>query len=152
MGYEIKLHIGEISTLDNSTFLEIATVDLSKIGNGPLNNLIQFAKGKSIPVEFKDFKFLKNIKGKYLGADPSVSDFFDVGMDYIKTHIWDGETKTGEDLYGDPLPAIPLEHVLAAIKEELKSDSYRRFQLANALLQEFTSSSWENIYVVPFGH
>ena len=57
MGYEIKLHIGQISSVDQKTFLEIATVDLSKIGSGPLNHLIQFAKGKSAPVEFKDFKF-----------------------------------------------------------------------------------------------
>ena len=78
MGYEIKLHVGEISSIDQKTFLEIASVDLSKIGNGPLNHLIQFGKGKSVSVEFKDFKFLKDIKGKHLGVDPASSDFFDI--------------------------------------------------------------------------
>lgn len=154
MGYEIKLHVGQISSVDQKTFLEIASVDLSKIGSGPLNHLIQFAKGKSVPVEFKDFKFLKDIKGNYLGVDSLSSEFFDIGMDYIKTEIWDGESKVSEDLYGDPLPAIPLDHVLAAINEELKHDHYRRFKIAQGLLKEFTSSDWgeSNIYVIPFGH
>jgi hypothetical protein len=153
MGYEIKLHVGEISSVDQETFLEIACVDVSKIGTGPLNHLIQFAKGKSVPVEFKDFKFLKDIKGNHLDVDQASSDFFDLGMDYINVEIWEGESRLGEDLYGDPLPAIPLDHVLAAVNEELKYDDYRRFKIAQALLNEFTSSAWgRDIYVVPFGH
>lgn len=151
MGYEIKLHIGELSHIGG--FLEIATVELSKIGEGPLYHLIQFAKGKSIPIDFKDFKFLKNIKGNYLGLDPMSSEIFDIGMDYQKIEIWDGDLKVSEDMYGDVLPAIPLEHFLAAIQEELKYDQYRRFKIANALLKEFISSDWESfkIHIIPFG-
>jgi hypothetical protein len=150
MGYEIKLYIGE--KRPGGPFIEIGQIDLSKIGEGPLGNLIGFAQGKGSSVEFKDFKFLRDIKGKHMGMDPMASDMFDIGMDYEFVEIWDGEEKVKEDLYGDQLPAIPLDHILAALKEELKGGHYRRFKLAEAFLQELTSSEWHNIYIVPFGH
>lgn len=157
MGYEIKLYVGETlgkpSGNETVSFLEIATLDLSKIGSGPLSHLIAFAKGKSVPVDFKDFKFLKDVKGDHLEVDASAADFFDVGMDYGMAEVYEGDVKVSEDLYGDPLPLIPLNHVLAAIDEELKTSSYRRYRLAKSLLSEFNSQYWsKNIYVVPFGH
>jgi hypothetical protein len=156
MGYEIKIHIGEISGYgENTIFLEVASLDLAKIGDGVLSKLISFAKGKNGSMDFNDFKFLKNIKGSHLGVDPTTSYIFGVGDEYSNVYIWgtSGDEKITEDLYGDPLPAIPLDHFFLALKEELKTDNYRRFKLAKALLDEFLNSgNWKDIYVVPFGH
>jgi hypothetical protein len=149
MGYEIQLIAGEIGSTD--TFIEIARIDLAKIGNGPLHNLISYAKGKETP-SFIDWKFLKDVKGNHLDADSATSEIFGIGMDYKPVSIWEGDEKISEDPYGDPLPAIPLLHILAAINQELKLGSYRRFSLAKSLLDAFASSSWDNIYIVPYGH
>lgn len=152
MGYEIRLHIGQSIHSDN--FSEIARVDLSKIGSGPLSHIIAFGKGKSVPIEFSDFKFLRDIKGKHLGVDdPITSEFFDIGLNYEFCGIYEGVEKVTEDAYGDPLPRIPLDHMIAAIEEELKVSTYRRFKLAKNILSEFKSQEWNSdIYVVPFGH
>jgi hypothetical protein len=149
MGYEIKLIVGEMSS--SKSFLEIASVDLSKIGNGPLSKIIAYAKGKETP-DFSDWKFLKDVKGSHLGLDPLTSEIFDVGMSYDNVSIWEGVDKITEDPYGDPLPAIPIHHVLVAIDAELKLEKYRRFELAKQILDELTSSKWDNIFVVPYGH
>jgi hypothetical protein len=70
MGYEIKLIIGQ---LNNKSFLEIARIDLSKIGHGPLSKLILFAKQKEISPEFKDWRFLNDVRGVHLGLDSKSS-------------------------------------------------------------------------------
>lgn len=149
MGYEIELIAGEIGT--TKTFIEIARVDLSKIGNGPLSKLISYAKGKETP-DFNDWRFLKDVKGSHLDLDPLTSEIFDVGMSYSNVDIWQGDEKIIEDPYGDPLPAIPVKQILAAINEELKIERYRRFELAKVLLEELSSSKWDNIFIVPYGH
>lgn len=149
MGYEIKLIAGQITT--DKSFLEIASVDLSKIGNGPLSKIISYAKGKETP-DFNDWKFLKDVKGSHLGLDPLTSEIFDVGMNYDNVSIWEGIDKISEDPYGDPLPAMPIQHVLAAINAELKIEKYRRFELAKQMLDELASSKWNDIFVVPYGH
>jgi hypothetical protein len=149
MGYEIKLIVGEMSS--SKSFLEIASVDLSKIGNGPLSKIIAYAKGKETP-DFSDWKFLKDVKGSHLGLDPLTSEIFDVGMNYDNVSIWEGIDKITEDPYGDPLPAIPIHHVLVAIDAELRLEKYRRFELAKQILDELASSKWDNIFVVPYGH
>lgn len=149
MGYEINLIMGEIGGTD--TFIEIARVDLAKIGNGPLHNLISYAKGKETP-NFIDWKFLKDVKGNHLGVDSASSEIFGLGMDYKNVDIWEGDVKTTEDPYGDPLPAVPLLHILSAINQELKLGNYRRFSLAKSILEEFATDKWDNIFVVPYGH
>jgi len=149
MGYEIKLIIGK---LGNRSFSEVVRVDLSKIGHGPLSKLILFAKRKEISPEFKDWKFLNDVKGVHLDLDSKSSELFDLGMDYIDVEIFYGDEPVTKDLYDDPLPAIPILHVLSALNEELKEDGYRRFTLAKSILEEMSSDSWNDIYVVPYGH
>jgi hypothetical protein len=149
MGYEIKLIIG---VLRDKSFLEVARVDLSKIGHGTLSKLILFSKGKEISPEFKDWRFLNSVRGEHLGLDLKSSELFDLGMDYVNVEIYEGDFRTQEDLYGDPLPAIPLLQVLSAIDNELKEDSYRRFSLAKSMLDSMKSEQWDDVYVVPFGH
>ena len=154
MGYEIKIHIGEISKhSEDIIFIEIASLDLSKVGEGVLEKLIKFSKGKSDTIDFSDFKFLRDVRGNHLGLSGDISDLFELGHEYDKVYIWENDEKKYEDLYGDPLPAIPIKHFLSAIKEELKTGSYRRFILAKELLEAFSNSNeWNDIYVVPFGH
>jgi hypothetical protein len=149
MGYEIKLIVG---VLRDKSFLEVARVDLSKIGNGTLSKLILFSKGKEISPEFKDWRFLDSVRGEHLGLDSKSSELFDLGMDYVNVEIYEGDFRTKEDSYGDPLPAIPLLQVLSAIDNELKEDSYRRFSLAKSILDGMKGEEWDDIYVVPFGH
>lgn len=151
MGYEIKLIVGE--KIHASGFLEILSVDLSKIGDGPLSKIISFAQGKKTTPDFKDWRDFKSIMGKHVGVESETADLFDIGTQYDMVHIYDGNEKVDEDLYGDPLPAIPVLQVLSAIEEELKLDSsYRRFNLAYVILKEMSSDRWKNIFVVPYGH
>lgn len=149
MGYEIKLIVGILHDRD---FLEVARVDLSKIGHGTLSKLIMFSKGKEISPEFKDWRFLNSVRGEHLGLDSRSSELFDIGMDYVNVEIYEGNFRTEEDLYGDPLPAIPLLQVLSAIDNELRDDAYRRFSLAKSMLDSMKSEQWEDVYVVPFGY
>lgn len=149
MGYEIKLIIG-IKKPD--FFLEIARIDLSKIGGGPLHKLIKFAKGKSDHLDFEEFKFLNDVRGSHLGVSPEMSELFGIGGEYDFVSIYDGNEKIDEDLYGEPLAAVPVLQILGAINEELKSEPYRRFSLAKKMLEELSSSEWEDVYVIPFGH
>jgi hypothetical protein len=73
-------------------------------------------------------------------------------MDYTDVEIFHDDEPVTKDLYEDPLPAIPILHVLSALNEELKEDEYRRFALAKCILEEMSNDSWDDIYVVPFGH
>jgi len=151
MGYEIKLIAGEKT--DDKTFIEIISIDLSKIGVGPLSKLISFAQGKDKTPDFKDWRNFKSIMGKHLGVEGETADLFGIGTQYDFVSIYDGNEKVDEDLYGDPLPAIPVLQVLSALEEELRMDSsYRRFHLANSALKEFETDLWSDIFVVPFGH
>jgi hypothetical protein len=152
MGYEVRLIIG---AKKSDYFLQIATVELAKIGDGLLSKFIQFAKGKSESLDFSEFKFLNDVRGNHLGVSTDIAELFDLGMDYEFVSIYEGKEELTEDLYGDPLPAIPALQILAAINEELKIESsYRRFRLAKKILEEFTSSDWDgfDVCVVPFGY
>jgi hypothetical protein len=151
MGYEIKLIAGEKTS--DGTFLEILSVDLSKIGNGPLSKLISFAQGKTKTPDFQEWRDFKSIMGKHIGVEGETADLFGVGTQYDFVSVYDGNEKIDEDLYGDPLPAIPVLQVLSALDEEIRIDSsYRRFILAKSSLKEFETDLWSNIFVVPFGH
>ena len=150
MGYEIRLIIGKKVTFNDRGFMEIARVDLSKIGSGKLDDLIKYAQGKYS--KDTNLDFLKGIRSKHLGVPDETGDLFGVGNSYIHVDIWEGSDRVTEDLYGDPLPAIPLDHVLAAINKEMENSDYRRFELAKNILEAFNNSKWDRIYVVPYGH
>jgi hypothetical protein len=131
-------------------FIEIARIDLSKIGTGKLHDLISYAKGKD--VDSINLDFLKGIKSKHLEVPEETGDLFGLGSSYDNVEIWEGPEKVDKDLYGDPLPAIPLLHVLAAINREVENSDYRRFDLTKDILDSLNSPKWDNIYVVPYGH
>jgi hypothetical protein len=150
MGYEIKLIIGQKVAFDNKVFIEIATVDMSKIGTGKLHDLISYAKGKD--TDSINLDFLKGIKSKHLEVPEETGDLFGLGGSYDNVEILEGPEKVNKDLYGDPLPAVPLLHMLAAINTEVKHSDYRRFDLVKDILDSFNDPKWDNIYVVPYGH
>jgi hypothetical protein len=150
MGYEINLAIGQKKSFSDNVFIEIVRIDLSKIGTGKLNDLIAYAKGKD--VSEVDFDFLKGVKSKHLGIGEDIGDLFGLGGSYDNVEIWEGPEKVDKDLYGDPLPAIPLLHMLAAINIEVQHSDYRRFDLVKDILDSFNDPKWDNIYVVPYGH
>lgn len=153
MGYEIKLIAGEKSSATPGLFIEILSVDLSKIGEGPLSKLISFSKGKTKTPDFQEWRDFKSIMGKHIEVEGETADLFGVGIQYDFVSIYDGNERVDEDLYGDPLPAIPVLQVLSALDEEIRIDSsYRRFHLAKSCLEEFRKETWINIFVVPFGN
>jgi len=150
MGYEINLIVGQKTSFSNNVFIEIVRIDLSKIGTGKLHDLIAYAKGKE--PDGINLDFLKGVKNKHLKVPEETGDLFGLGSSYDNVEIWEGAEKVDKDLYGDPLPAIPLLQVLAAINREVEHSDYRRFDLAKDILDSFADPKWDNVYVVPYGH
>jgi hypothetical protein len=148
MGYELELIMG---FKESENFLEISRINLGKIGNGLLDKFVGFSKGKSDSLDFKEFRFLEDVRGSDLGIDNRIAKFFNLGFNYTPGVIYEGGEEVKEDLYGEILPLVPATQILSIIKEELKYQDYRRFRLAKKMLEELTSSEWDGVYVIPFG-
>ena len=150
MAYEVKLIMAEKN--NTNYFLEIARVDLSKIGNGYLHKIIAFSQGKIELPEFMKTKEFKKVQAGHLELPGDTSDLFGIGLDYTDAEVWEGKTKMTEDMYGVPLHGIPINQILYVINLEIDSDKYRRFDLAKVMLEEFSTNKWQNMYVIPFPH
>jgi hypothetical protein len=64
----------------------------------------------------------------------------------------DGNTQHTEDHYGNALRAIPVSHVLQALREDAKREPYRRFLLALPLVRAFKKHFKGNAYAVLYGY
>jgi len=64
----------------------------------------------------------------------------------------DGNTKFSEDMYGKPLSIMEVGAVIKAIEADNKRESYRRFDLALAMLREFQKHFGEDARVLGYGH
>lgn len=134
MGYELEMHVGEISdglgkvTGGGKYFMNVATIDLCKCGNSPIGQLVAKAKKKTCKLP----------KVYWYGSN--------------------GDTRITEDRYNDALRALDPKRVLAAIRkgfEESKqeySDGYRRYAMAIALLESTIPRFGKNLKVAFFGH
>lgn len=63
-----------------------------------------------------------------------------------------GNDLIGLDLYGSYRRFIPIEEVIDALKESNKKESYRRFDIALAMLKSVKKTFSDNIGCVFFGH
>ena len=63
-----------------------------------------------------------------------------------------GNTRTVEDRYGKQLVAITPESALNSLQRAAKRDSYRRYDMAIALLETFIAGKFDNPGVVVYGH
>lgn len=126
MGYETRLHIGELGNTEwnkeNGTkknpiyLMEISQVDLCKCDSTFINDVAMSMR-----------------RGKYVYFYP------------------DGNTKTIEDSYGDRLKAIPAKTILKHLKKANEVENYRRYSMAIALL-EVVVETFHNPYVMTYGH
>jgi len=128
MGYEIKVIIGELTSISNEDgvwFREIASYDLCKVNLSELQGVI---KGK-------EFNMLAR-------------------MGEIEKHsiyIYEGDNPVNEDLYGDRLVAFDARLLLTTLKEKAASEEYRRYPPLISLLESMLVY-FDNLKVVLFGH
>lgn len=66
----------------------------------------------------------------------------------------DGDTHIVEDKYGDKLYAVSIPRLLELMREKNSSSEYRRYELAIAVLEQFTRPVWghERIVCLHFGY
>jgi len=109
-------------------FSLMATLDLCKIGDGPLSKLVEKAKIKA--------KKPKHFYYVYL----------------------DGNTEEEEDCYGDHFKPVEIAEVIKALEQEQALEAskgenrYRRFVWALGLLKAIQSQDGEHVKVLFYGH
>lgn len=126
MGYDLRLHIGDAPFFDGAH------------DNGSKRSPAYLMQIAEVELCVPCNKFYNAIhkemkKGKYAYIYP------------------DGNTKTIEDAYSERLRFVPAKVVLEHLKDANKTENYRRYDMAIALLkvviEKFTAP-----VVVPFGH
>jgi hypothetical protein len=132
MGYEVRLILGEISSMineKNENYFSVAgSFDLCKVDMGIVNDI---AHGK-------------NAGANLLSRNGSMS--------LKKVYFYEGNEEVREDCYGDPLYAVDPALVIQKIKEMREEDkSYRRLQPAIDFLESM-STHFGEYHVVLFGH
>lgn len=149
MGYEIKLVIGQLTPAAapesalakhelkyGRSLIEVARLDLSKIGSGPLGTLIDEA--------IKDQKVRQG-----------------EGAAKVGFYAEDGDTLVTEDRYGDPVTPVLLQGILEALVQEIEASiladetPYRRFVIAQALIEKILDTfhnSASELVALTFGH
>lgn len=126
MGYEVKIHVLELIPAGRQMFsIELGTFDISNPGSR--SHIVGLTNEKREQAE-KPFEL------------------------ELSPYAEEGDTRT-EDLYGEALVAVPIEEYLDALGKDRARDSYRRFDIAHALLSSIHKHFQnDNIVVVPFGH
>ncbi|MCK5020052.1 MAG: hypothetical protein KAS32_23565 [Candidatus Peribacteraceae bacterium] len=88
------------------------------------------------------------------GDNSAIRDIDCVNKDESHHWFWfenDGNTQTTEDRYGDKLKPVPINVVIQALKQDVKTDNYRRFKWALALLESMIDDK-EKLSVLFNGH
>ena len=157
MGYDVNMIVGEAS--DDGGIFEVATLDMKKIGSGPLMSRLM-----GHDYDHPDYWLYSNHNGYKFNkalAKSTETTLYCSGkrkpnkVDEFVNDCWDDEIR--EDQYGEKLKAVPLDEVISLLKEEIKSDGsnpYRRFVLALALLKSVKQgwSSSDRMTVLFYGH
>ncbi len=105
-------------------FMHMATIELCKIGSGPLADLSALSHK--------------------IAKEKSATDFHYYFAD-------DGNTHITEDKYGDGLWPMPIAEVIEAISRMPGSRTYRRFKWAKALLKAMHKDD-PKLHVIFFGY
>lgn len=125
-GFHPKMHKGKIVRTGRKEhwFNHMATVDLCKLGDGPLSDLISLTHKRAKECATTDVH--------YYFAD-------------------DGNTRIIEDRYGDGFYPVSVAEALAAAKAMAGAETYRRLKWAIALLESMKGES-EGLSVLFYGH
>ena len=157
MGYDVNMIVGEAS--DDGGIFEVATLDMKKIGSGPLMSRLM-----GHDYDHPDYWLYSNHNGYKFNkalAKSTETTLYNSGerkpgkVDEFVNDCWDDEIR--EDQYGEKLKAVPIDEVISLLHEELalqREYPYRRFKMALAIL-EAAKSGWgdnKNLAVVFYGH
>jgi hypothetical protein len=145
MGYDSRLiivtapHLGKdnkpTDTWKDTPFcLELASVDLCKVGPGPVGELFAASiRAEKVRIEFNGWRY------SFYGAD--------------------GNTQVSIDRYNDPVSPVDLDDLIAAIHSEIDGEEYpyRRHTMALGLLEAIAADKaqgrWpEGVVVLHYGH
>jgi hypothetical protein len=176
MGYEVKLFVVQDYAFDPPegwprTGGDLASVSLSKIGDGPLMELINRSRPAENETQWALYPFNSDrtqeavdfLRDEVLELQkanwPPVQDNMD-NVPFSKTpdeieklsnDIEDGHVT--EDKYGDRLAVMDIEDVINALRQELQGEKYRRFRWAVKLLVSIHKTFPEsNVKVIAYGH
>lgn len=122
MGYETKLIFGEVLTFDPD---EVKTI--LEIGRIDLSKA-----GYSTTT------------GEFLAAERKAATV------HYRFFADNGNDRIDRDPYDEPIPAVNIDGLIAAMESDQEDDEYRRFTLALAALRVIRS--WPNVVVLAYGH
>lgn len=146
MGYEVEISVVQHrqDNIGSDGWCQVmATLELSKIGDGEVNNIIE---------KYRDEQETIPKKKRYF---------------FYEDHT-NREVKVHEDKYGSHLPIVPINEFYEALvkdNNEIKKNKeyggagYRRYEVAINLLKPFVKSKqWKSernnnwLYVMAYGH
>ena len=67
-------------------------------------------------------------------------------------YIWDGETPTAKDKYGEFMKEIPLRDAIKIFSYAVSVSDYRRYEPCLSLLKGFDQQDWKSVVVLHFGY
>tara|TARA_Y100001963_G_scaffold87631_1_gene121118 strand:- start:79 stop:555 length:477 start_codon:yes stop_codon:yes gene_type:complete len=158
MGYDVTMVVGEVG-YENGLH-EIATLDLKKIGKGPLMKRLM---DHEYDPETTYWLYAGPQGEKFSEAYHHATDstLFSGGgrkptevETFVVNELWSDEFRV--DNYGEEPKTVPIDEAISLLHGELASDEhpYRRFYMALAIL-EAAKNGWgdyENLAVVFYGH
>ena len=70
----------------------------------------------------------------------------------LDVYLENGDFKTTEDKYGDPIREIPIHDAIKIIADAAAVDDYRRYAPCLALLNSFDEKQWGELVVLHYGY
>lgn len=160
MSYETRMYIVAIHRIampgEPQTGIELACIDLSACGDGPVGKLIasktiQAVDGDGVTPPFALYARNSDRQQDAVELMWEKADKWELGeMKELADAIEDGYITT--DCYGRYLGVMTVPEILVALKKE--RGGYRRFQWAISLLDAI-AATWYNpneLRVVTYGH
>lgn len=160
MGYETKIYIVQPYTHGNDKYQygqEIASLDLCKVGyEGNLSGLISRTKKyDGLPWALwarnpdRQQEAVEYIRGSLDLLDGKEHKD---AIQQLSNDIEDGVVT--DDMYGEQLGCIPIKEFIAALKQELEIEDYRRYRMALALCEAAVAGfeGERELVVLTFGH
>ena len=138
MGYDVLMMYGTWHP-QNTYFQEVGRVELRKIGDGHMMNLVTRShQGEHHPKQ--------QVPDSHILNGP------------IEVYYRSGDETDKTDLYGDKIWLLDVGEVIVALKKELEKEKYRRYEMALAVLEVFarTFECERDEHTIPgvvlFGH
>lgn len=161
MGYETRIHVVEVNAYDQTSGIELASVDLRCCGDGVVWDLLTRNNKRANKSVIPPFALSARSPDRQAEAVEALRDFADMTettsvrrqelLD-LASAIDDGVITV--DGYGDFLSVFTLDEFMAALETDLATEEYRRFRWALNLLATIkeTCDKPAMIRVVAIGH